>query len=189
MKRGAQVSIHIGGVFATREPTVIKTLLGSCIAACLRDPDTGVGGMNHFMLPDNQIHVSAKTWVNTPVSDQTRYGNIAMERLINIVLASGGKKMDIEVKVFGGGKVLNIDADIGMKNIEFVTDYLRREGIRVISEDVGGECPRKVQYFPATGRVRIKKLNNMHNQTLTAREKEYMENLKKTQVEGKIDIF
>ena len=178
-----------GDFYVSMHGELIATVLGSCISACVRDPKTGVGGMNHFMLPDNKSQVSAKTWANTPVSEQTRYGNIAMERLINIVLSSGARKNDLEIKVFGGGKVLNIDADIGMKNIVFVAGYLNAEGYKVLSEDVGGECPRKVQYFPATGRVRIKKLKNMHNQTLTTREKEYMDSINSTQVEGKIDLF
>lgn len=104
-----------GDFYVSLHGELITTVLGSCVSACIRDPKSGVGGMNHFMLPDNQNQVSAKTWENTPVSDQTRYGNIAMERLINIVIASGGRKSDMEVKLFGGGKVLNIDADIGLK--------------------------------------------------------------------------
>ena len=178
-----------GDFYVSMHGELITTVLGSCISACVRDPVSGVGGMNHFMLPEKRQVGSKQSWVNTPVSDQTRYGNIAMERLINLVLASGSKKQDIEVKLFGGGKVLDISTDIGAKNIDFVRRYLKAEGMPITSEDVGGPCPRKVQFFPLTGRVRIKKLNSMHNQTLRDREKEYIKSLDKEKVEGNIDLF
>ena len=177
-----------GDFYVSLHGELITTVLGSCISACIRDPKTGIGGMNHFMLPERH-NESKQDWVDTPVSDQTRYGNIAMERLINLVLASGSRKQDIEIKLFGGGRVLNISTDIGGKNINFVKKYLETEGLPIASEDVGGPCPRKIQYFPLTGRVRVKKLNSMHNQTLQNREKEYIENLNKTKVAGKIDLF
>jgi len=178
-----------GDFYVSLHGELITTVLGSCISACIRDPKTGVGGMNHFMLPINRNQNAKKSWVDTPVSDQTRYGNIAMERLINVILASGSRKEHLEVKLFGGGRVLDINSDIGGKNIEFVVQYLKSEGLKIVSEDVGGGCPRKVQYFPLTGRVRVKKLNSMHNQTLTTREKEYIENINRTKVAGKIDLF
>lgn len=177
-----------GEFYVSMHGELITTVLGSCVSACVRDPATGVGGMNHFMLPDNQSR-SSKDWEDTPVNAQTRYGNIAMERLINVVLASGCKREDIEIKLFGGGKVLNLSADIGAKNVRFVKMYLATEGLPVLSEDVGGVCPRKVQYFPLTGRVRIKTLNTMHNSTLSERERSYSESLKNERVEGKIDLF
>ena len=178
-----------GDFYVSLHGELITTVLGSCISACIRDPKTGVGGMNNFMLPEKRNGDLKQSWVDTPVSDQMRYGNIAMERLINLVLASGSRKQDIEIKLFGGGRVLDISTDIGGKNITFVKQYLAAEGLAITSEDVGGPCPRKVQYFPLTGRVRIKKLNSMHNQTLQNREKEYIENLNKTKVAGKIDLF
>ena len=177
-----------GEFYVSMHGELITTVLGSCVSACVRDPDTGIGGMNHFMLPDNQNR-SAEHWENTPVNAQTRYGNIAMERLINVVLASGCKRENLEIKLFGGGKVLNLSADIGGKNVEFVRRYLITEGFPVTSEDVGGHCPRKVQYFPLTGRVRVKKLTSMHNTTLSDRERMYEESLKKDEVAGKIDLF
>lgn len=177
-----------GEFYVSMHGELITTVLGSCVSACIRDPKTGIGGMNHFMLPDNQMRKS-KAWANTPVNAQTRYGNIAMERLINVVLASGCKRENIEIKLFGGGKVLNLSADIGGKNVDFVRQYLDKEGFSATSEDVGGICPRKVQYFPLTGRVRVKKLNTMHNLTLTERERVYRERLNDEKVEGKIDLF
>lgn len=178
-----------GDFYVSLHGELIATVLGSCISACIRDPDTGVGGMNHFMLPIHRNIQAGKSWVDTPVSDRTRYGNIAMERLINVILASGSQKKNLEVKLFGGANVLDIDSDIGGKNIEFVIQYLKREGLQVSAEDVGGNCPRKIQYFPLTGRVRMKKLNSMHNQTLKSRERKYIENINNTKIAGKIDLF
>jgi len=167
---------------------MIATVLGSCISACIRDPVSGIGGMNHFMLPDNSGH-SSGAWENTAVSTEARYGNIAMERLINVIIANGGIRKNLEVKVFGGGKVLNLKTDIGGNNIDFVKKYIVKEGFKIASEDVGGVYPRKVQYFPLSGRVRVKKLFRMHNETLIKREAEYIDTLRHEKIAGKVDIF
>ena len=177
-----------GEFYVSMTGELITTVLGSCISACIRDKNTGVGGMNHFMLPKDTKRNSS-SWDNTPVNVQTRYGNIAMERLINVILAGGGKKDNLEIKLFGGGKVLKIDTDIGGKNIKFVKQYLITEGFRIAAEDVGGIHPRKIQYFPKTGRVRVKKLISLHNETVKQREKTYFTSLNTSPVEGKIDLF
>ncbi|MDA3868458.1 MAG: chemoreceptor glutamine deamidase CheD [Gammaproteobacteria bacterium] len=178
-----------GEFYVSMHGELITTVLGSCVSACVRDKIMGVGGMNHFMLPDSQERSRSLAWVNTPVSAETRYGNVAMERLINVILASGGKRKNLEVKLFGGGRVLNINTDIGGKNVDFVKQYLQKEGLRIESEDTRGFWPRKVQYFPLTGRVRIKRLNSVHNDTLTRRELEYLKTLKEKKIEGKVDLF
>ena len=178
-----------GDFYVSLHGELITTVLGSCISACIRDPATGIGGMNHFMLPMHRNIQAGKAWVDTPVSGRTRYGNIAMERLINVILASGSHKKNLEVKLFGGGNVLDINSDIGGKNIEFVIQYLKSEGLNISADDVGGNCPRKIQYFPLTGRVRVKKLNSMHNQTLKSREQKYIEKINNTNIAGKIDLF
>jgi chemotaxis protein CheD len=177
-----------GEFYVSMTGELITTVLGSCISACIRDRKTGVGGMNHFMLPTDSNHRSS-SWKDTPVNLETRYGNIAMERLINVILAGGGKKANLEIKLFGGGKVLQIDTNIGGKNIEFVRKYILTEGLRVAAEDVGGIYPRKLQYYPKTGRVRVKKLKNLHNETLKQREQKYIQSLSTSPVEGKIDLF
>lgn len=177
-----------GEFYVSMNGELITTVLGSCVSACIRDTVTGIGGMNHFMLPID-ISRDGKSWSNTPVNAQTRYGNIAMERLINVILAGGGKRENLEIKLFGGGKVLQINTDIGGKNIDFVKRYLITEGFQIAAEDVGGNRPRKVQYFPNTGRVRVKSLNSLHNDTLTKRESSYIETINKSPVEGKIDLF
>ena len=177
-----------GEFYVSVSGELITTVLGSCVSACIRDINTGIGGMNHFMLPTDIRH-NPNSWNDTPVNMQTRYGNIAMERLINVILASGGKRNNLEIKIFGGGKVLQIDTDIGGKNINFVKQYLITEGFNAAAEDVGGIFPRKVQYFPKTGRVRVKKLINLHNETLIQREKTYVKSLSTSPIEGKIDLF
>ncbi|MDT8453102.1 MAG: chemoreceptor glutamine deamidase CheD [Gammaproteobacteria bacterium] len=178
-----------GEFYVSMHGELITTVLGSCVSACIRDKVTGIGGMNHFMLPDNRERSRSSAWENTPVSAETRYGNVAMERLINVILASGGKRKNLEIKLFGGGRVLNINTDIGGKNVDFVKHYLQKEGLRIESEDTRGFWPRKVQYFPLTGRVRIKRLNSVHNDTLTRRELEYLKTLKEKKIEGKVDLF
>lgn len=178
-----------GEFYVSLEGELITTVLGSCVSACVRDKVTGIGGMNHFMLPDSRKSTTSNAWKDTPVSSETRYGNVAMERLINLVLAGGGQKRNLEIKLFGGGKVLNMSTDIGGNNVEFVKNYLKTEGLSIVAEDVLGFAPRKVQYFPLTGRVRIKKLNTLHNDTLTEREKRYREELEKKRFEGRVDLF
>jgi chemotaxis protein CheD len=177
-----------GEFYVSMNGELITTVLGSCVSACIRDTKAGIGGMNHFMLPID-ISRDGKTWKNTPVNTQTRYGNIAMERLINVILAGGGKRENLEIKLFGGGKVLQIDTDIGSKNIDFVKHYLETEGLAVTAEDVGGNRPRKIQYYPSTGRARVKSLNSLHNDTLKKRETTYIEAINNSPVAGRIDLF
>jgi chemotaxis protein CheD len=180
--------IKPGEYYVSTHGELISTVLGSCVSACIRDKELGIGGMNHFMLPTDDQY-SSSTWDDTPVSSATRYGNVAMERLINVILASGGSRENLEIKIFGGAKVLDIDSDVGNQNINFVMAYLKKEGHKVQTNDVGGVCPRKVNYYPSSGRVRVKKLYNLHNNTLAEREKIYVRELQDMQVSGEVDIF
>ena len=177
-----------GEFYVTQHGELIATVLGSCVTACIRDPTIGVGGINHFMLPYFRSGQS-NNWEDTPVSLETRYGNIAMEKLINAILKAGGNRKNLEIKLFGGGKILNMLTDIGEKNIEFVKQYLSKEKLKVTAEDVGGIYPRKLQYFPYTGRVRVKKLSNLHNNTLIEREQNYITALKHDGLQGKVELF
>ena len=133
-----------GEYYVTTQDELISTVLGSCVSACIRDPAMRIGGMNHFMLPSGN---SESRHVD---SEATRYGNFAMEKLINDILKNGGRREQLEVKVFGGGNVLkNMGAtDIGGGNIRFVREYLKMEGFKIISEDLGDIYPRKVIYDP-----------------------------------------
>lgn len=158
MRGKADVSIHIGGIFAAREPTVIKTLLGSCIAACLRDPETGVGGMNHFMLPA------------APNGDRddnpARFGLHAMELLIGEIQKLGGQRARLQAKVFGGGHVLQIaDSPNGVpqQNIRFIREFLRTEEIPLMAHDLGGRTARYVLFDTASGKVKLRRLSGLNS--------------------------
>ncbi len=177
------VKILPGEYFVTSGEEVLVTVLGSCVAACIRDIDTGLGGMNHFMLPDDggrEIFGAS-----------ARYGNYAMEVLINHLLKMGARRMRLEAKVFGGGAVLESlsVSKVGIRNAEFVLDYLKTERIPVMAKDLLDAYPRKIYYFPKSGRVLVKKLHRVHNDTLVVRESEYMKRLQSDKVEGDIELF
>lgn len=176
-----------GQYYVTVEKELITTVLGSCVSACIRDPAMGIGGMNHFMLPtgDNPAKLMERN------SDAARYGNFAMEKLINDILKHGGRRENLEVKVFGGGKVIEhmTEADIGGRNIRFVREFLATEGLRIVAEDLGDIFPRKVVYDPQSGKVQIKKLRSMHNDTIAKREASYKKELDKKSVSGDIELF
>jgi chemotaxis protein CheD len=163
----------------------ITTLLGSCVSACIRDARLRIGGMNHFMLPENGSERGS--WGHLAGS-ATRYGNVAMERLINEILKYGGQRDHLEVKLVGGAKVLDAMTDIGARNIGFVRHYLRAEGIRVVGEDLGGMAPRKVLYDPASGSARVKRLARASDQVV-AEERSYLERIDRASVAGEIDLF
>jgi chemotaxis protein CheD len=177
-----------GEYYVTNEDELITTVLGSCISACIRDRDSGIGGMNHFMLPETNAS-KFKKGSEALVGNATRYGNYAMEHLINTILSNGGKRKNLEVKVFGGGKIIPTLTDVGTKNIDFVLDYIDQEGLKLISKDLGDIYPRKVIYFPKTGKVGMKKIQDLHNDTIAQREKQYFNSLKNAPVEGDVELF
>ncbi|MCK6411236.1 MAG: chemoreceptor glutamine deamidase CheD [Azonexus sp.] len=172
-----------GEYFVSSSGELLVTVLGSCIAACVRDPLVGVGGMNHFMLPDD----GGRGGVTT----SARYGTYAMEVLINHLLKLGARKERLEAKVFGGGAVLAslASSNVGVRNAEFVLSYLRLEGIPILANDLLESYPRKVYYFTDSGRVLVKRLNRVHNDTLYTREQRYKASLAKERVEGEVELF
>ncbi len=178
--------ISPGEYYFTDHDMLIVTVLGSCVSACIRDKKTGIGGMNHFMLPD-----SAKADKDNPVSESMRYGTYAMEVLINELLRNGAKRENLEAKIFGGGNVLRsfTTNNVGERNAAFVKKFLKDEGISVTSEDLLDIYPRKVYYFPKTGRVLVKKLKQLNNYTLVKREEAYSSKLKTNDVGGEVDLF
>jgi chemotaxis protein CheD len=181
------VKILPGEYYVTRSDEAITTVLGSCISACIRDPIAGIGGMNHFMLPeDNSVRDPSS---KTPVVLSTRYGSHAMESLINDVLKLGGLRGRLEIKVFGGGRVLTAMTDIGARNIDFVREYLGLERLAINAHDVGGEQPRKVIYYPSDGKVRVRKLRPIENRSISDREKLYMDSLRAKDEGGDIELF
>lgn len=174
-----------GDYYVTREDEVLDTVLGSCVSACIRNPRLKIGGMNHFMLP-RPSGTGNDTWESL-AGRATRYGTASMEQLINRILAVGGTRADLEVKIFGGGRVLSSLTDIGIHNVTFVREFLRQEGLKVTSEDVGDTHPRHVQYFPLTGRVRVRHLNS--RQDVVREEQQYLQGLDQAPVAGEIDLF
>ncbi len=177
-----------GEYYVTINDESIVTVLGSCVSACIRDRVFGVGGMNHFMLPEDS---NAGGGPLSMGGKAARYGGFAMEQMINDILKNGGLRKNLEVKIFGGGKVIkNMSTmDIGKRNIDFVNDYIKTEGLALLSEDVGDIYPRKVMYFPATGKVKLKKLRNMHNNTIAEREMSYRNKIIEKPVTGEIELF
>lgn len=176
-----------GDYYVTCADEVLDTVLGSCVSACIRNPRLGIGGMNHFMLP-RPSGSGNDTWDNLS-GRATRYGTASMEQLINRVLSAGGSRSDLEVKIFGGGKVLSSLTDVGNHNVIFVRDFLKQEGLKVVSEDVGNTCPRHVQYFPMSGRVRVRHLTSRHGADVASHEQRYLKGLEKAPVAGEIDLF
>ena len=177
-----------GEYYVTANNEAIVTVLGSCVSACIRDKVFGIGGMNHFMLPINKNMSDADV---ASMSNAGRYGNFAMEKMINDILKNGGARENLEGKIFGGGRVLqNMQTlDIGNGNINFVREYINTEQLKLVSEDVGDVFPRKVIYFPLTGKVKVKKLRQMHNKTIIERETNYMSSLDIKPAESDIELF
>lgn len=139
------IQIMQGDFYVTDKPEeVLTTILGSCIAACIRDPVLGVGGMNHFLLPEG----------DGEDRNASRFGVNAMEVLINDILKRGGVRSRLEAKLFGGANVINAMSDVGSRNAQFARQFLGDEGIAVKGGDVGGTTPRRIQFWPVSGRAR-----------------------------------
>jgi chemotaxis protein CheD len=168
-----------------RSDEMLVTILGSCVAACIRDPRAGIGGMNHFMLPE--AGSSGPGW--DTASSSMRYGNVAMERLINDLLARGGMRTRLEIKVFGGGNVLNASTNIGHRNADFVEDYLAAEDLPIVAHHLRGSLPRRVHYFPATGRVLLRELQRTEREALVENENSYKSRIEVEPVAGSVELF
>lgn len=176
------VKVLPGEYFVTGENMVICTVLGSCIAACLWDRNLNIGGMNHFMLPEGD---------SNDVSG--RYGSYAMEVLINEMIKLGARRESMQAKIFGGGQVMAnfTTMNVGERNTDFVTQYLQTERIPIVSEDVLDIYPRKVVYFPATGKAMVKRLAHAHPEALVEQERlrGSAAQLAKTNAGGSVDLF
>lgn len=182
----AAAKILPGEYYVTINNEMITTVLGSCVSACIRDLDTGVGGMNHFMLPGDSSRDNDK-WGGTDCPT-TRFGVAAMEDLINDILKHGRSKGRLEVKLFGGGEILNMEtSNVGAKNVSFVRDFVRAENLNVVAEDLGGPYPRKINFFPKTGKVLMRRLRAVHKSTIADQEKRYATVLKKPRSTGVMD--
>lgn len=169
--------------YVTMRDIMIVTVLGSCVSACIRDRVSGIGGMNHFMLPGRDVH--------DITSASARYGGHAMEVLINQILKLGGMRRNLEAKLFGGAMTLQglSPRTVGEMNTEFAMHYLDAEGIPLVAQDVLDSYPRKVYFFPKTGRVMIRILKTVHNNTILEREQEYESRLRRIRFEGDVELF
>lgn len=148
--------LHPGDYYIGAPGELLGTVLGSCVAACIRDARLAIGGMNHFMLPTLQAEgVSGASGSAWPA---TRFGDVAMHCLIGELLRRGARQADLEVKLVGGAKVLDALSDVGARNIQFARDYVHASGLTLLGEDLGDRYPRKVLYDPARGAVRVKRL-------------------------------
>jgi len=172
-----------GEYYVTNRNLLLVTVLGSCVAACIRDRVAGIGGMNHFMLPNDKNDL--------PDALAARYGSYAMEMMINQLLKMGATRPNLEAKLFGGGNVLRgfTVTNLGERNAEFARNYLAKEGISVVAHSLLDIYPRKIYFFPATGRVMLKKLIHPYNDTIIEREAEYGSRLKYSDIEGEVDLF
>jgi chemotaxis protein CheD len=175
-----------GECYVTGNNEVLTTVLGSCISACIRDPQLGVGGMNHFLLP---VEPGAAPVADSALGLATRYGGHAMETLINGLLKRGAKRERLEIKLFGGGKILGGNADVGKRNIDFIHDFLKIEGLRSVAEDLGDVYPRTVTYEPSTGRARVKRLRPIEAQSVARHEQDYMRTVDRKDDGGDIELF
>jgi len=175
-------SILPGEFFVSKEPMVVYTVLGSCISACIRDPLIGVGGMNHFMLPEPK-DTAHDSW-----GESTRYGSFAMESLINEILKRGGHRSRLEIKLFGAGKIYEGNIDVGANNAKWVLQYLKSEGLIVVKTDLGDVFPRKVYYHTDSGRVLMKRIERVKNRTIFERENQYAEKIQQREQQPAEDV-
>ena len=175
------VKVLPGEYFVADENMVIMTVLGSCIAACLWDSRARIGGMNHFMLPDGDA-----------ADLSGRYGSYAMEILINEMLKLGARRESLQAKIFGGAQVMHnfTTMNVGERNTHFVVNYLQIERIPIVSEDVLDIYPRKVVFFPVSGKAMVKRLAHAHPDALVTQElKGNAATVAKANAGGSVDLF
>ena len=177
------IKVQPGEFYATDQDVAIVTVLGSCVSACLRDRESGIGGLNHFMLPRGHD--------DGPACASARYGVHAMELLINQILKLGGQRDRLEAKVFGGGNVLQgfMLSNVGEQNAEFIVEYLNLERIPILARDLLDVWPRKIYYFPRSGKVMVKRLRKINNDTIVLRERDYGARLFHGPIEGGAELF
>ena len=181
------VKVLPGEFYVSGQEELVSTVLGSCVSACIRDGERRIGGMNHFMLPE-PMGTERSDW-SSAVGRAARYGSDAMEQLINAILKAGGKRDALTVKIFGGGRVLAQMTDIGQRNITFVKRYLETEGLPLMAADVGDIYPRQLQFFPASGRVRVRQLRSSRDAELAANEQRYLKRLANDPIKGEVELF
>jgi len=181
------VTIHPGEYYATRDDTIISTVLGSCVAVGLYDESLAMGGLNHFMLPGE---VGRDDLARNP---NAKYGMYAMELLVNDLMKIGARKSALKAKVFGGASVLRMSgvssARIPQSNIDFALEYLREEGIPISASDVGGREPRKIFFYARSGKVLLKRIAPSQESLVERDEERYFSSLRERKPEGPITLF
>ncbi|HUH55194.1 MAG TPA: chemoreceptor glutamine deamidase CheD [Rhodanobacter sp.] len=180
------VKVLPGELYVSTQEELVTTVLGSCVSACIHDARRGIGGMNHFMLPEP---LGERDGWSSTISRAARYGSDAMEQLINGVLNAGGQRVDLQVKIFGGGRVLAQLSDVGQRNIEFVQRYIEVEKLNLCASDLGDIYPRQVQFFPQSGRVRVRQLRRRDDVALVADERGYLKRLANDPIKGEVELF
>jgi chemotaxis protein CheD len=176
------IKIDPGEHFVTpRTDQVLCTVLGSCIAACVRDPLAAIGGMNHFMLPASETG----EWAGVAAS--LRYGNFAMEKLINDILRGGGRRNRLEAKIFGGADMVG-GSPIGTLNADFVEASLREEGIRIVARHLRGRNARRVHYAPVSGQAFMRELRRQDS-SVARLETRYGARLTGAPSSGSVELF
>jgi len=180
------VKVLPGEFYVSAQNELVTTVLGSCVSACIHDPHRGIGGMNHFMLPEPRGE--RDSWTST-VGRAARYGSDAMEQLINAILVAGGQRAHLQVKIFGGGRVLAQLTDIGQRNIDFVQHYIATEKLNLCASDLGDVYPRQVQFFPSSGRARVRLLRRHDDVQLVADEPGYLKRLANDPIKGEVELF
>lgn len=178
------VKVLPGEYFISSDELLIMTVLGSCVSACIRDRRSGIGGMNHFMLPEGADHDGIASY-------SMRYGTCAMEVLINELLKAGAERRNLEAKVFGGANVIagTKQINVGERNARFVHEFLSTEGIPIVSEDLHKTWGRKVLFFPTTGKALVKKVIMNSADTTLRDESVYARSLTQKPTSGDIDLF
>lgn len=161
-----------GEIYVTKHQEVIATILGSCVSVCIRDAQAGIGGMNHFLLPGG----SAQRVHDEIVQREkcARYGIHAMDMLIKYLLRYGARKERLEIKVTGGARIISANGDVGEHNIAFIREYADIHGLHILAEDLAGSIPRKVLYFPDSGKLLVKKLANTECGHVHRREEKFI---------------
>ncbi len=178
------VSVCQGHFYVSSSPyEILSTVLGSCIAVCMRDPIAGCGGMNHFLLPNqNETHDGLP-------SASLRYGSYSIERLTNALISRGALRERLEVKVFGGANVLNGTGNYGHANADFVEAYLRREGLKIAARSLRGTNARRIRYYPATGRAQVSEVVGDNPAAIAATETRLASDLQLGDAKSRVEIF
>lgn len=176
--------IFQGDFYVSARPDMfLTTVLGSCVAVCMRDPIAGCGGMNHFLLPDAEDRGEHDPGL------ALRYGSYSIERLINAILSRGGRRERLEIKVFGGANVLGGLSDVGSRNVDFIEHYFAKERLPIKAVDLRGNFPRKLRYFPTTGRAQVSDLRNGEAADAIRSETDMRAKMPFSKLSGEVEVF